>query len=261
MLVDIPFVGAQSFHLEAHPPSGMSIGEGFLFAQTPTGPLHQQADTGGHALHVYLSGLSQGRAGGALLRIRARSTPFITNARNACAAVAAVLILSVAFAHQLAAANTTVPTLILFLPGLLATIATQPFEHPLAGRLLQLVRGSVILCAVLAYLAAGWLLVAPARSAARPKVAVKVAEDVNVHKTIVVRKTAGHRKETAAPVGKATQTTHRRKMEGARHSFIGSASSEEQPISKWLRIGWAFLAIPALAAAILVEVARRRATP
>jgi hypothetical protein len=269
MLVDIPFVGAQSFHLEAHPPSGMSIGEGYLFAQTPTGPVHQQADTGGHALHVYLSGLSRGREGGAFLRIRARSAPFISNARNACAAVAAVLILSVVFAHQLAAANTTVPTLILFLPGLLATIASQPFEHPLAGRLLQLVRGSVILCAALAYLAAGWLLVAPARSATPPRVAVKVSETVHVHKTIVVRKGhAGQGKKAGATGGPpavpnvtTAKAAQHRKVEGARRSFIGPASSEEHPIAKWLRIGWAILAIPALAAAILVEAARGRATP
>lgn len=247
--VDIPFTGAQSFHLEVHPPPGMSVAEGTFSAITPQGVTHQHGKGLGRAMHLYASKLSKGRSGGAFLRLRPQRRGMITNAQVACMAVVVVLLASASFAAQFAQANTTVPTLLLFLPALLATLALQPSDHALTGRFLRLVRIAIATCAAMAYLAAGWLVVAPEKNAPKVKGTVVIARSSE----------APANSSAAAKRPKQRSGGGQAKTSGGRRAVAVELSGGEKPDPRWLRIGWLVLAIPALGASVLVDRARRYA--
>jgi hypothetical protein len=159
----------------------------------------------------------------------------MASAQAACAAVAAVLVLSVIFAPHLAKANATVPTLMLFLPGLLATIALQPTAHALTHHVLAMIRNAVFLCAVLAYLAALWLVAAP-------------SEQVRTYARVPVATVS-----RAAPVRPADP----RSVKTVERNVLVQTAS--RPSAESLRIGWGVLAVFAIAALGLTSVARSQA--
>lgn len=257
--VEIPFTGAQSFHLEVHPPDGMSTEEGAIAVSTPNGYTFNSAPGSGRAMHLYVPDAERGRSGAAVINLRAQRRGLMSTASFACAAVAAVLVGSTAFAGHLASANTVVPSLLLFLPALLATLALQPTSHALSGRLLRVVRGAIGVSAVLAYLAAFWLLVAPTdviphrsvtvAESTTPKIG---AERLNSVGPKTKKKRPRQDREAAQDAGKPANES-----EGKTQLRLTERSTK--PDVGWLRVGWSILAVAALAAFALVETARRRA--
>jgi hypothetical protein len=269
--VEIPFTGAQSFHLEVHPPEGMTAESGAIAVATSAGGKFNRAEESGRAMHLYVPDVERGRSGAAVIKLRPQRRGFLNGATVACVAVAAVLIASVGFARHLAEANSVVPSLLLFLPGLLATVALQPTDHALNGRVLGLIRGAVGLCAILAFASAFWLLVAPTATAIKKSGTVVSERHPNP-------RSQGHAASTAVGQGphrrsiRSQQKAHSHSIGGADplHSKIASQSSLKQyrlfePVVRTdvdsLRVGWGILAALAAAAALLVGMARRRAIP
>lgn len=260
--IDLPFVGGQTFHLEAHPPAGMVVESGLLGVLTRRGFESRKTEKSARAMHLYLPELEQGRSGAAFLSLRAQRGGFMENALAACGAVAAVLVLSTVFAPQLAKANATVPTLMLFLPGLLATIVLQPTAHALTHHILAMIRNAVLFCAALAYLAALWLVVAP-------------SEQVKAYTQVIPAPISND----ASPKGAAASSRREvpsRRPEGAksrsddpRPATNGASGTgrnvlvqtTSRPSTVWLRVGWGFLSLLAIGAFSLTALARRRARP
>jgi hypothetical protein len=258
--IDLPFVGGQTFHLEAHPPVGMAVERGVIGVRTREGSESKVEEGSGRAMHLYLPGLEQGRSGAAFFFLRAQKGGFMENARAACAAVAAVLVLSVIIAPQLAKANATVPTLMLFLPGLLATIVLQPTAHALTHHVLAMIRNAVLLCAVLAYLAALWLVAAPSeqvRTYARVPVASVSTEAPARQKPDSVRRTGEKRQPVGVKARSGGGPADTRNVETVERSVLVQTSS--RPSAGSLRVGWGVLAVFAIAALGLTSVARSRA--
>ena len=230
-LIELLCVGGQTFHLEAEMPEGMGVASSLVGFTTTDGTPLSDSKAPGRRIHLYVPGVEQARFGVAILSLRLQRAGFMGNALAACAAVTVVLLASVLAAPKLASANATVPTLMLFFPGLLATIVLQPTAHALTRRLLREARRAVFLCAIFAYLAAMWLVVAPAEPG-------KARDGAG----------AGHAVLVQGPA--APQAQVERDPE---------ASSAEVPSVDGLRIGWGVLAALATMVTISTGVVYRRA--
>jgi hypothetical protein len=251
--IDLPYVGAQTFHLETHPPQGMAVSRGLLAVGAPGNPPYRftEAAKRGRSVHLYLPGVEEGRSGAAPLELSAQRPGFMNNARSACLAVSAVLGLSIVFASPLAEANRTVPTLLLFLPGLLATVVLQPMGHALTRKVLTGVRYAVMVSAALAFLAAFWLIAAP-----------QVTERVTVA-AVLDRPPPGRSsipEVAVAPAVPAATTEPLRKVAAPERTAHGWLK-EQRPSTKWLRIVWGLLFLISLAASGLVWAAHQRSSP
>jgi hypothetical protein len=248
--VDLPFLGAQTFHLEVHPPQGMSVSSGLLAVATRKGPKLLQEPSTGRSVHLYMPDGGVAQSGVALVGLRAQRAGFMETARTACAAVSGVLALSVVFAEPLAEANRTMPTLLLFFPGLLATFALQPMRHALTQRVLTAIRNSTLVCAGAAFLAAFVLMVAPAH---------RHPEGAELH----APKGASLRLGSGRGPARAAEPAHGlfSIVGNARLTVVKEAPQPRSPSTSWLRIGWSLLFLVSLAATVLVAVATRRAMP
>jgi hypothetical protein len=251
-LIDLPYAGAQTFHLETHPPQGMAVSRGIVAVRVAGEVVRDREAVGtGRSLHLYLPELERGRSGAAPLELRAQREGFLENARNACLAVTIVLGLSIAFAAPLAKANATVPTLLLFLPGLLATVVLQPTAHPMTRRVLTGVRYAVMVCAGTAFLAAFWLIAAPQES-----------HRVSAGTAILAPKAADPVPRTAlAPAVPAPQSAPRPAVSRPEVEQARAWHEEAEPSVSWLRVVWGLLFVVSLAASGLVWLAHRRSSP
>ena len=252
--IDLPFVGAQTFHLETHPPQGMTVSAGSLAVRTPTKLEFREAPSTGRSVHLYMPEVDRGRSGAAFLELGVQRAGFMDNARTACMAVTGVLALSIAFAGPLARANKTVPTLLLFLPGLLATLVLQPTAHALTRRVLTVVRYAIMLCATLAFLAAFLLVAAPT-----------VSQVETSNSGTATAKHSGEVFEHAIPTHRHShrgQSAPRTRANSGPISTSPTQSTEsERPSTTWLRIAWGVLLLISAAATTLVWKARGRAQP
>jgi hypothetical protein len=250
--VDLPYVGAQTFHLETHPPQGMAVSRGLLAVGAPGDPPYRftEAAKRGRSVHLYLPGVEEGRSGAAPLELSAQRPGFMNNARSACLAVSAVLGLSIVFADPLAEANRTVPTLLLFLPGLLATVVLQPMAHALTRKVLTGVRYAVMVSAALAFLAAFWLIAAP-------QVTERVSAAGVLGGPIAGRSAVSEVAVAPAVPASVAEPSGEVAAKRVAHGWL----NEKRPSTKWLRIVWGTLFSISLGASGLVWVAHRRSSP
>jgi hypothetical protein len=167
-LVVDPFVGAGTFHLEVHPPKGMNACRGQLAAAGRDEPDLDTNDGASRVLHLYLRNAENKRTGFATFDLVMQRDGYVNGAAWSALAVAMALLACVLFADQLAANNTSAPAYLLLFPGLIATYVTRPGEHPLTWRLLGWSRLILAATAICAYLAAGWLVVAPTHAVSPP---------------------------------------------------------------------------------------------
>jgi hypothetical protein len=249
--VDLPFLGAQTFHLEVHPPEGMSVSSGLLAVATRKGPELLEVPSTSRSIHLYMSDGDKAQSGAALVALRAQRSGFMETAQAACAAVTVILALCVVFAKPLAEANRTMPTLLLFFPGLLATFALQPMRHALTRRVLTTIRNSTLVCAAAAFLAAFVLIAAPDKQAAEAGRAGGTRLSLQAHSSPgpAIRGRVG-----AAPSLLSINGT-------AQLTVVGEGPQAEAASVEWLRLGWGFLLLVSLGATALVVVATRKAMP
>lgn len=252
-LIELPCVGAQTFHLEADMPEGLAVARGVIGVTAPDGTKKKESKSHGRAAHLYLPQVERARLGAAFLGLGLQRAGFMAHALVACAAVAGILVVSLAAAPELASANTTVPTLMLFFPGLLATIVLQPTSHGLTRRMLREARRAVFLCAGLAYLAAMWLVVAPSVPAGARSASGQPA---------LSRSSAVSQ---AGPSASGRPGTLGRRPLGRIAASLSdgrpAAQYSERPSAGSLRVGWGLLALPAIAVTIWMGIAYRRALP
>lgn len=248
--VDLPFLGAQTFHLEVHPPDGMSVSSGLLAVATRQGPELLEEPSTSRSIHLYMSDGDKAQSGAALVALRAQRGGFMETAQTACAAVVAILALCVVFAKPLAEANKTMPALLLFFPGLLATFALQPMKHALTRRVLTAVRSATLVCAAAAFLAALALIAAPVERGGDSPAG-------GSHLSL-----QGHSTPGASNRDPGDGASSLLSIDGdARLTVYRQVPQSEGASVQWLRYSWGFLLLVSLGATALVVVATRKAMP
>jgi hypothetical protein len=251
--VDLPFLGAQTFHLEVHPPDGMSVSSGLLAVATRRGPELLEVPTTSRSIHLYMPDGDKAQSGAALVGLRAQRGGFMETARAACAAVTTILALCIIFAGPLAEANKTMPTLLLFFPGLLATFALQPMRHALTQRVLSTIRNLTLICAAAAFLAAFVLIAAPVERGY--ETARAGSSDLTLE---------GGPKSAPAKAAKGASGAAPSLLSigaDAKLTVIEQAPRSEGASVLFLRIVWGLLLLVSLSATALVAVATRKAMP
>jgi hypothetical protein len=149
--VDSPLIEARTYHFEADAPPGLRITEATL-----NDDRHEDAveDHGFlRRVHLYREDAAKAGAGTAVMHLCV-GTSFGSGAFLSAALTTAALFGAAAFAEKIATNPTSAPTLLLFLPGLIATYIALPQQHALTARLLRGARLLLILIAFLAYAAA-----------------------------------------------------------------------------------------------------------
>jgi hypothetical protein len=180
-------------------------------------------------------------------------------ARAGCVAVSTVLALCLLFANGLAAANKTVPALLLFLPGLLATLAFRPAAHALTSRVLSLVRFGTLACAAAAFLAAFALVAVPVQTVDRG--GDGAFRHLTFSRSLRDADTAPRRSSSERSSANSQRSRPIYLNGTANITFANSRATDEEPSVAWLRYCWAPLLVLALAATGLVCVATQRARP
>jgi hypothetical protein len=164
VVTSMPFVGAHSYHFEAHVPEGLEIIETDLVAASRDVVEWQSVRLRSPRVHLYLPGAEAMRAGAGVVRIRVQRQGFVTGAFFAAALVVGVLLAFSIFADQIGSNTTSAPALLLVLPGAIATYVSRPGSSPLTGRLLTWARGFLVVSGLSAFAAATRLVVDPPTS-------------------------------------------------------------------------------------------------
>ncbi len=172
LVIELPFIGSQSFHFQAEAPSGMQFVTTGLIERDTSRPGEVRDDPDfNRKVHLYLPNTERSHGALAWLLFSLRGEGFIGGALLAALLVALVLTGFAATAHLIARNSGSAPSLLLAVTGILASYVGRPGGHPLTTRLLAPVRWLVLASAGLAYLAAAVIAVNPghvATSVLRP---------------------------------------------------------------------------------------------
>lgn len=154
--VDSSFIGAQSFHFEAHSPAGLRIDGADLASDRPS-----KSDEGMlRRAHLYLPKAEKGQAATAVLDLRVAGSGFVRDAWLASLLVTAAIAACLIWAENIVQDSSAAPALLLLLPGLIATYLGRPDHHGLTQRLLAWTRRTLMSSALLAYATAARLALA-----------------------------------------------------------------------------------------------------
>lgn len=147
--IDLPFVGARTFHVQAQAPAGMQIIQAFLATE---GRATAEADIGRkRRAHLYLDDAKDARKAYVSILMRTRPEGFVGGAVLAAFAVAALLTFCAFAVGPISRSSTSAPSLLLALPGAIAAFASRSGDHPLTSRLLRGVRALLITSAGFAF--------------------------------------------------------------------------------------------------------------
>lgn len=151
LVIDAPLVSARSFHLEASAPPGLQI---VAAAHAVAGSDDVVTSPGpGPHLHLYRDWSERAGGGTTVLSLRPVPSGIVGGAPLAALGVSAVLGAS-AFAVEGLAGSTDGPTLLLLLPGLIASYLARPDRHGLTARMHSGARVMLTIAAVLAFIGA-----------------------------------------------------------------------------------------------------------
>lgn len=148
LVIDAPFVSARSFHFEASAPPGLQIFDA-AHAVAGTDELETSSGPAPH-VHLYRSRAERSGGGTAVLSLRTSFNGLAVGALPAALGVSVALLACALTARGIAGSSGD-PTLLLLLPGLIATYVARPDVHGLTTRMLSGVRLMLIAAAVLAY--------------------------------------------------------------------------------------------------------------
>ncbi len=144
-----PFVSAQTYHLEITAPHGLRITWAGLIDETR--PVAEDVSGFNRRVHLYLPQAARARGASAQLRLRVSGPGFIGGAVLASAMVPLLLLALALFTDEIASNPTSVPALLVVLPGLFATYVGRSDQHALTTRLLAGARWLLLLSGLLAY--------------------------------------------------------------------------------------------------------------
>jgi hypothetical protein len=152
--VDSPFVGARSFHFEVVVPAGVELTRARLTVASRD--RYGQATIYGprQRMHLYVPEAEDQRTAVTALDLRLGRAGFATAAVVASGAVVAVLGLFVGLAGKIGEGASSAPSLLLALPGIIATLVLRVEEQTITSRLLAWSRGFLLVSALCAYGAA-----------------------------------------------------------------------------------------------------------
>lgn len=154
--VDSSFIGAQSFHFEAHAPVGLRIASAVLASDRPP-----KSDEGMlRRAHLYLPNAENGQAATAGLDLRVAGSGFVRDAWLASLLVTTAIAACLKWADNIVRDPSAAPALLLLLPGLIATYLGRPDRHGLTQRLLAWTRRTLMASALFAYVTAARLALA-----------------------------------------------------------------------------------------------------
>jgi hypothetical protein len=241
--VDVPFMGARTFHIEVHPPEGMESRNSLIAARrTDGGVAYHTGSQAGSAMHLYVPDAGNLRSGFAQVPLQVRPDRFIAGALMAAVLVSAAIAACILFAPSIAQNNTTAPALLLLLPGLIATYMSRR-DHALVVKLLSSARLLLAFAALAAYLSAAWLVIAPERSQAAPSTVLvdldKQSSDPDAESL----------HETEAGVTPTPTDS----------STIFTGQEMRRPVTSSLRTGWAILLIVSVISTGVLGIAYLRA--
>jgi len=149
--VDSPLIEARTYHFEAEAPPGLRITEAKLSDDRHRIPVKDHGFL--RRVHLYREDAAYAGAGTAVMRLCVGAS-FSGGAFMSAALTTGALLGAALFADKIATNPTSAPTLLLFLPGLIATYIARPEQHPLTTRLLWGARRLLLAIALLAYTAA-----------------------------------------------------------------------------------------------------------
>jgi hypothetical protein len=162
LVIELPFIGSQSFHFQAEAPPGMQFVTTGLIERDISRPGEVRDDPDfNRKVHLYLPNTEHSHGALAWLLFSLRGEGFVGGALLAALLVALVLTGFAATAHLIADNSGSAPSLLLAVTGILASYVGRPGSHPLTTRLLAPVRWLVLASAGLAYLAAAVIAVNP----------------------------------------------------------------------------------------------------
>jgi hypothetical protein len=160
ILLDVPWVEARGYHLEAAAPPGLRIEHAWLNDDE-----NDEGVQGGdftRQVHLRRPEAITAGAGAGTLKLRVSGDGFLTGAWLAAFFVVAALLACVLTARAIAPNPAPAPALLLLLPGLLTSIVARPDRHALTTRLLSTARIVLIASGVVAYAAAVFVALAGA---------------------------------------------------------------------------------------------------
>lgn len=159
ILVDNPFIEARTYHFECKAPAGLRVEHAWLNDDVSKVP--EEADTlvagesYARSVHLYKREATLAGAGAGTVALRTGAEGFIGGAWLSAALVVIALLACREYAEKIAENPSTALTLLLVLPGLLATYIGRPDRHALATRLLSFAPWALIWAGMAAYVAAG----------------------------------------------------------------------------------------------------------
>lgn len=169
--VETPYIGAASYHFEFQAPDGLEIYDaGLVRVDGPEKPQRGKELPGitldrcsGFAsrLHLYERNAAASLKTFAWVRLRVRRQEFVSGAAIAGVFVALTMWGAWFAAHPAALSPTSVPTLLMLVPSIIAAYAVRPSAHRLTTKMLQNARRVVVASAVLPFLAAAFLALTP----------------------------------------------------------------------------------------------------
>jgi hypothetical protein len=151
--VETPFIGARNYHLECKAPKGLRVRHASLLDIENSEVL---STTGPFVRHVHLYGEDAQERRRALTWISLR--PSYQGLLGTSALVAIFVVLGVVIMWQspgkIADNPSAAPSLLLLLPGLIASVVGRPDPHALTTRVLAWVRRILLMSGLAAYVAA-----------------------------------------------------------------------------------------------------------
>jgi hypothetical protein len=169
--VETPYIGAASYHFEFQAPEGLELYDaGLVQVDGPEKPHHGEPSPSTtldrcsgfvSRLHLYERSAADALKTFAWIRLRVRRQEFVTGAMVAGLFVALTMWGAWLAAHPASLSPSSVPTLLLLVPSVIAAYAVRPSPHLLTTRMLRNARRVVVLSAVLPFLAAAFLALTP----------------------------------------------------------------------------------------------------
>lgn len=166
---ETPYIGAASYHFEFEAPEGLEIYDAGLVRvdgpeesgtdSRPETPLDRVSGYSSR-LHLYERDASDTLKSFAWVRLRVRRQEFVGGAAIAGFVVAAAMWGAYVVAPDAALTPTTIPTLLLLVPSVIAAYAARPGPHRLTARMLAPVRWIVAFSATIPFFAAATLALA-----------------------------------------------------------------------------------------------------
>lgn len=158
LVVHIPLLEARSFHFEARSPTGLKIRDAKLSDSERPGAIEEKGLL--RRVHLYRSSAHRSGAGTAVLWLTVGGRGFLTGAALVSLVTLVTLIAFCIEADKIAVSDSSAPSLLMILPGVIASYLARPDRHRLTARLLSSVRLLLFISAVCAFVAAGRIALA-----------------------------------------------------------------------------------------------------